>query len=135
VRARATPGGFVLMAWMEDTREEWNSTETRWEFEGRTGVRLFEDCDVGCDITYLALSVDPQPIRDAIRLPDGSSAADAGAEIEIECGAVPLDSPPDFGRWRGLEISVSVGLKGYRRLQYRTTPANSGQVRTLRPRP
>jgi hypothetical protein len=123
--------GFELWPWREMARGERRYTCTDWSFEARTPVELAQDFQQGRDVTYLALSVDPKPIRDAIRLPDGGSAAAAGARIEIQCDAVLLAARPDPERWRSLKLSVSVSLEGYPPQNFGTTVANSTERRTL----
>jgi len=129
----APVGVFEMMRWREPCQGEWSRSGTVWNFEGTTPVIVVEKYDASRDVTYLALSVDPRPTRDAVRLPDGSAAQAAGAKIEIECRAVLLDATPDPERWRTVELSVGVVLAGYRRLQFQTTLGASARSRTLEP--
>jgi hypothetical protein len=94
------------------------SRNYRFRFPERSEVYVrmrSEDADKGdC---YIAVSVALWPLTNAVRLPDGRSAADAGAEFDIECLAL-LDPSNTPGFWRTVPVRIEATLDGYEKLKY-----------------
>lgn len=116
------------------TNFEW-SRHYWFRFPDRTEVRVrARSADAEAGRTYVAVTVPPQPLLDAVRFPDGTPAAEAaGANVEIECEAVAV-LPGDQSAWRTVPIQVTFELADYETLQFTWCVADgTPQPRTLKP--
>jgi len=102
--------------------------------EGYTSVRLTVSGDEISDRTYLGVIVPVAPLLAHISLPNGTSAAEAGARLSAGSRALLLgpDTPADY--WLHVPIKVTVQLFGYRPLTFEWRPGEAQPDRVLRPK-
>ncbi|MHC4955444.1 MAG: hypothetical protein ACYTGZ_16450 [Planctomycetota bacterium] len=126
--------GFDLGTFWENPRYERRWRRSRWRFVDRTEVRARPQREPGRDHTYMALSVDPAPIRDSVLLPDGRLADITAARFWIHGEAVlaPANARADF--WRTLKVKVKVTYDGYENLEFEVGAGETIPVRTLKAR-
>jgi hypothetical protein len=113
----AHDGAFDLGVIRRAGRQSSRSQSYTFTFTDRTEVRvrvLSRDADSGA---YVAIAAPRQSLVDAVRLPDGTRAADAGAEIETVCSAVAATHGID-GLWREVTVHVTSRLAGYDNLEF-----------------
>ena len=125
----AGPRGFVLGEFFEDSRSRETSQSLTARLERRTRVRVRRSHSVARDQTWIALSLDPQPIRESVFFPDGSPVPAKRVEIRGDAVLAPDPCPPDF--WRRLEVTVRVQMAGYQTLEFGVRPGEHLEPRYL----
>jgi len=111
--------GFEIGSIAESSRAGTRDSTHELSFDGRNSVRVFATSeDVARGDGYVAVSVPLADLAARVRLPNGTSALDAGAVVTAKCAAAlrTHDAPADF--WRGVPIAVQVKLAGYATLEF-----------------
>jgi hypothetical protein len=133
VPVEALDGAFDMLTMREsERRRSWSRTWYLHPEEGST-VSLYARSDTARDRTFVGVTLPRAELHDAIRLPDGSRAIDAGARIKASCSAVLVQADGLEPDWRSLPIEVRVHLKGYADLAFKHTLAQPLEDRTLVP--
>ncbi|MCZ6572109.1 MAG: hypothetical protein O7C98_02960 [Planctomycetota bacterium] len=132
---RAEPQPILVGEYPEDDKRGRTRSAAVYRFDGdRNEVRLTHYHASGGDRTYVGLSVAIGPIRDAILLPDGRKAVDAGAELKAACAAVQRTEATAPDIWRTLPIRVTVNLKGHEELEFEHRLGRKLTPRVLKPK-
>ena len=127
LRVQITGGvpGFKISRHPEASRtEDWSES---WEVGSRTHGTVLLRVNGGCggERTYVAPAVALRDLHDAVFLPDGRRAIDAGAEFQALADARIVPESGDEPDWRQMPIDVIVRLKGYRRILRRHRLGNT----------
>ncbi|MDJ0522140.1 MAG: hypothetical protein QNJ90_08715 [Planctomycetota bacterium] len=112
-------GTFDLFAMRES--ERYRSYSRTWHLlpEDGTKVSVYGRSDTARDRVFVGVTLPLRELHDAIRLPDGTRAIDAGARITAECDAVLVKKDGAEPDWRRIPIQVRVRLKGYADLDFK----------------
>lgn len=133
VAVEALDGTFDMLTMREsERRRSWSCTWYLHPEEG-TKVSVYARSDTARDRVFVGATLPLAELHDAIRLPDGSRAIDAGARIRAECSAVLVGEDGVEPDWRRLPIKVRVYLRGYADLTFTHTLEQPLEDRTLVP--
>ena len=127
-RGAAGPRGrYLLNAYAEDDCRLHRRVLWFWRSPGRSEVRALLDLEVWRETTFLGVSVPLAPIQEAVLLPSGQRAIDAGAEFSAWCDAHPEEAPA--------RIEVQVRLADFQELRFAFAPGEEPPVRTMVAKP
>jgi len=117
-------GRFRLGTLEENSRAHRRSRSFTWMRDGRSSVRVRVDGERAGLRCYCGVSVPVAPVRDAVLLPDGTRAVDAGASLRVWSDAVEDGArlPP---------IRVRCRLEGYETLEFSFDPRVAPSPRFL----
>ena len=113
----AGPAGFELSRALERTREK-RRWIARWEmgYEKHGRIEVTTEAPSTHQNTCVAPAISLRALQETVFLPDGSLAADAGAEFQVVSKAAPVPENGEEPDWRDMPTDIVVRLKGYRRL-------------------
>ena len=108
--------GLLLGRFSEPDRERSWSSSYELGADGTSTVSVFVRKEDAEPVTLIAPVLSMTLIHDAILLPDGTRAIDAGASIRAQAKAIPAPSDLTERPWREMTIEVKATLKGYESL-------------------
>jgi len=126
-----TPSGIQLLPWRQSSKSRQCFRWWGWSKDDWSGVSLRIDHDRPGDRRYAGASRQRGPIVDSIRMPDGTRAIDAGAEIAMASYPIEVTAETPADAWRGCTINVQVKLEGYAPLSFDLGLDEKPIVRTL----
>jgi hypothetical protein len=106
--------GFEIGAIEEGTRVTTHTQGHELVFDDRSAVRVQvqDTADPDTPPSYLGVAVRLDVLAAHVRLPDGSPAFGAGAEVRAGCTAVARATGFDPDHWRSVAVSVRVSVPG-----------------------
>ncbi len=116
---RADPKPILVGEFEDDDKRgrAWTRVVFRFD-DDRTPVEFRHYHLPGRARTYAVLSVPLAPIREAVLLPDGRRALEAGATLRVRCEPVVVTKATPADAWRTIPLSVTVWLYGYEPLRF-----------------
>ena len=132
---RAAPQPILVGEFEDDDKRgpAWSRIVCRFDGD-RTPVEFIHYHRPGPDRTYAVLSVPMAPIREAVLLPDGRRALEAGATLRVRCEPLVVTKATPADAWRTIPLSVTVWLYGYEPLRFDYGLGKKLTPRVMRPK-